>query len=800
MLRNLVRDGRYGVRALLHSRTTTIIAVLALALGIGANTVIYSVVNTVLLHPVSYPQLDQLVVLWGLQAGTAEKTLAYPAEFDAWRAQSAIFQEVAAIRQRDLTMTGLGEPTELSGEEVSSNYFSTLGIKPVAGRTFTAEEDTAGHEQIAVIGERFWRQQLNGDPGAIGKSLVLNNSPYTLIGVVADENLGKGHQSEIWIPLVLNRNFQGRYLRVIARMRPGISRKQAEARLQAPTELAQKSYPALEQGRKVQVAALNDEIVSGVRTAILTLWAAVIFVLLIACANVANILLARIMGREREIAVRRALGASRWGVVQQFLVEGMVLALLGGTLGLVAAKLGIGLLIKLGPGDIPRLSEVSIDGPVFAFAAVVSLITSIIFGLVPALRASTMEVNGLLKDGNSNATGGKGKIRLREVFVMAEVLLAMVLLVAAGLMINSVYRLQARELGFNPHNLLTLRLNLPGSQYSDTAKKTAFFRDVYARVSSQPGVLSVGLTSSLPTDRLIADTDVMALGHPMAKIDRPKAAIQVIGASYFAAMRVPLKSGRVFSEAELQNPLPRIIINDALARKLFPGENAVGKSVLINDDEGHPDEIIGVTGNVIPPDSMSSEGPVVYYPYSRLPFPSMALVVLTASRNPEGINADLARQIHSVDPNQPIAEISTMDEIISGSASRPRFNALLLAMFALSALVLSSIGIYGIVSYTVGQSTREISVRMALGASPSVVLRTMLKKGLVPVLYGIAAGLVVSVLLTRFMVSMLFNVHPYDPLTFIGVALLLGVIAFVAAFIPARRAMNVDPWNALRFE
>jgi putative ABC transport system permease protein len=799
VVRNLLRDGRYGLRALLKNRGTTSIAILALALGIGANTVIYSVVNRVLLHPIAFPQADQLVVISGLLPGSGERALAYPADFDTWSAQRDVFQEVAAIRQRDLTMTGKGEPAELRAEEVTPNYFGLLGIRPLAGRTFSSQEDNQGSEQVAVIGEGLWRREFSGNSDVIGSSLVLNSTPYTLIGVVPDENWGKGHQSQVWVPLVLNRNFQARYLQILGRMRPGVDTANVQRRLQMASDAEQLAYPELQKGRTIQVIGLDEEIVSGVRSALLTLWVAVGLVLLIACANVANILLVRIMAREREIALRRALGASRWGVVQQFLMEGIVLAIFGGIAGLALAKLGLELLIKFGPADIPSLAKVAIDGSLFAFAGLLSLLTGIIFGLVPALRASTMEVNGLLKDGSSSVTGNKTKIRLRDALVVSEVLLAMVLLVAAGLMINSVYRLQKRELGFDAHNLLTLRLNLPASQYSDTVSKVTFFRNLESQIGNQPGVVSLGMTAALPGDRQIPDTDVIAVGHPAPKSQTPKAAIQVIGDSYFETMHIPIRAGRTFSAVELQNSSPRVVINETLSRELFAGNNPIGKLLVLAGDEQHPDEIIGVVGDVTPRSANSSQTPVVFYTYPRLPFPSMALVVRTTSNSLTMAHSVVAR-IHQVDPNQPVAEISTMEDLLTESVSRPRFSALLLGMFAFSALLLASIGIYGIVSYTVGQSTREIGVRMALGASRATVLRTMLLKGLVPVGYGIGAGLLISMAITRFMASLLFEVQPYDPLTFIGVSLLFALIAALAAYVPARRATKVDPWNALRFE
>ncbi len=800
MVRNLIRDCRYGLRALHKNPSTTIIAVLALALGIGANTAIYSVVDTVLLHPVPFPHLEQLVVISGLLPGATEESLAYPADFEAWRAQRDIFREVSAVRQRQLTLTGIGEPAAVAAEEVSANYFKLLGVQPLLGRTFSATEDVSGSEQVAVLGERLWQQRFNGEKGALGKSVVLNNIPYSVIGVVSDEKLWPDHQSQIWIPLVLNKTFQARYLRILGRMQPGVNASRAQDRAQAATKQAEMSYPELEKGRSIRVQGLNEEIVRGVRSAILTLWAAVAFVLLIACANVANILLARIMAREREIAVRRALGASRWGMVQQFLTEGVMLALVGGAIGLFLAELGIKLLVKFGPGNIPRLADVGIDASVLVFAVVMSLLTGIVFGLAPALRASTMDVNGLLKEGSANVTGSKIKIRLRDALVISEVLLAMVLLVAAGLMINSFHKLQTRELGFDPKNVLTLRLNLSGSQYSATDKKIAFFRELEAQLSNAPGIVSTGLTASLPTDRLVPDTDVMVVGHPVAKENMPKAAIQVIGGSYFTAMHIPLKAGRIFSEAEMENSLPRIVINESLAASLFPGEDPIGKQLVLGEDEDHPNEIIGVVGDVNRLDTISSAVPVVFYPYPRLPFPSMAVIVRTASNNPQAMADGLARQIHAVDVNEPIAEVSTMENLVTGSVSRPRFISLLLGIFAFLALTLASIGIYGIVSYSVGQSTREIGVRMALGADRSAVLRTMLMKGIVPVIYGIAGGLAVSLLLTRFMTSLLFKVDPYDPLTFIAVSMLLSAIALVASYVPARRATKVDPLNALRYE
>jgi putative ABC transport system permease protein len=771
-----------------------------LALGIGANTIVFSVVNTVLLHPATYPRLEQLVVVWGLLPGTAERALAYPADFEAWRAQSGLFQDLAAVRQRELTFTRSGESSTVAAEEVSSNYFHLLGVSPVLGRTFAQDEDTAGKEQVVVIGERLWRKLFAADPDVLGTSMVLNGSPYTIIGVSPDANVWAGHQSELWIPLVINANFQARYLRVLGRLRSPADKDRVQERLQAVTEQTQISHPEIEGGRTIEVVSLRDELVQGFRSAILVLWAAVGLVLLISCTNVANILLARITARQREIAVCRALGAGRWEIVQQFVLEGIILAAIGGTLGLLIGEFGIALVAKFGPADVPRLSELSLNGQVLAFSVALSFVTGIAFALAPALHATTLEVNGLLKEGSGSVTTSRSGNRLRSALVVSEVLLAMVLLVGAGLMINSFYRLQDRELGFDAHDLLTMRLNLPTSQYSETSQKIGFFRDVSARLKAMPGISSVGIAASLPVDRVLADTDVFVVGDPRPKGQVPKASLQVVGNGYFETMRIPLKAGRLFSPQEQQEASQRVVINENLARKLFAGANPIGKRIILRDASGTPDEVIGVTGDITSTNPGTEPVPEVFYPYPRLPFPAMVLLLRTSTAHPLDLSKSVVNQIHSVDPAQPVAEIAAMADLLAGSVARPRFSTALLSLFAFSALLLALIGIYGIVSYMVGQRTREIGIRMALGASRSSIVMAIMKKALSPVALGIIIGLAVSLVLTRFMSSLLFNLHSYDPATFTLVSVLLFSAAVVAGYVPARRATRIDPLRALRYE
>ncbi|HSE97852.1 MAG TPA: ABC transporter permease [Blastocatellia bacterium] len=804
----LMQDLRYGARSLVKNPGFTLVAVLALALGIGANTAIFSVVNTLLFSPLKFKDPDRLVMVWEKNfPRNRERNVVSPANFLDWNNQNQVFEHMAAVVDYPVNLTNAGEPEELQAQLVTASFFPTLGVQPVYGRAFLDSEDVPNGERVAIVSHRLWQGRFGADPGLVGKQITLSGRPCTVVGIMGPDFYFLNNETDIWVPMGLNaglnyREVSGRYMRTVARLKPGVTLEQAQAEMTLIASRLEESYREFNAGWGANVFSLQDEIVGDIRPALLILLGAVFFVLLIACANVANLLLARAAARQKELALRTALGASRGRLIRQLLNESLLLAVIGGVAGLLLAYWAIEALIAFNPGNIPRLEEVSLDGRVLAFTLGVSFITGLIFGVIPALQASRPDLNESLKEGGRSSAGGAGHRRVRSIFVVSEVALALVLLVGAGLMIKSFAKLQRVDLGYNPENVLTARVLLPGSKYGDNPKRAAFFKQAVERLAAIPGVQAAGAISWLPLIGLGSSTSFWVDGRPEPPPgERPGTDVRVITPGYFAAMGIPLIKGRILDERDTAEGPRVLVINETMARQFFPGEDPIGKRLIINWDRPPlPDEIVGVVGDAKLVSVAGETRPAIYWPHARqATYSSMTFAVRTTG-DPLAIVGSLQSEIRAIDPEQPIADIRPMEEVVATSLSRPRFNMLLLGLFAGVAMILASVGIYGVMAYSVTQRTHEIGIRMALGARGADVMKMIVGQGMVLALAGVGIGLVGAYFITGLMSSLLFGVAATDPITFLSISLLLAVVAFVACYVPARRATKVDPMVALRYE
>jgi putative ABC transport system permease protein len=812
-MNSLLQDLRYGVRMLLKKPGFTVIAVLALALGIGANTAIFSVVNTLLIRPLPFRDADRLVMVWEYnRIRDNHQNVISPANFMDWREQSTVFEDFAAFNDARLNLTGAAaDPLEIPAQRTTPNLFSVLGVEPIMGRNFTAEDAAPGSAPVVIISYALWQSRFGGDPSIVGKNITLNGTSATIVGVLPagfqwfiKKSSLTGNPAELWMTFAFteqDRVRRGRFMSAVARLKPGVTVAQAQTEMSALSGRLEQQYTDFNKGWGTEVIPLREQFVGDIRPALLILLGAVGFVLLIACANVANLLLARAAARHREIAIRTALGAGRWRVIRQLLTESVLLSALGGGLGLLFAWWGIGAIIALSPRDLASLDRVSINLPVLGFTLVVSLLTGIIFGLAPALEATRLNTSEFLKEGDKGVAGTARSRRLRAVFVVSEIALALVLLVSAGLLLKSFMRLQTVNPGFESDNLLTMRVALPGRKYSEEYQRIAFFRQAIERINHLPGVESAGAVSFLPFAGPGSATGFTIEGRPTpAPGQGPVTDVRVMDINYLRTMNIPLLKGRVFTEQETTEQRHVVIINETLARQYFAGEDPLGKRVTVNmSDKPVPSEIIGVVGDI---KHVSLDTPVkamVYWPHPELAHTSMTIVVRTQG-DPATIAAAATREIQAIDPDQPVSDVRTMQQLLASSVARARFNTLLLGLFAALALVLASVGIYGVMAYSVVQRTKEIGIRIALGAQSRDVLKMIVGHGMMLTLVGVGLGLTGALILTRLMSSLLFGVSTTDPLTFIGVSLLLSAVAFFACYIPARRATKVDPMIALRYE
>jgi putative ABC transport system permease protein len=812
----LWQDLKYGARSLLKSRGFTLLAVVVLALGVGANTAIFSVVNAVLLRPLPYAEPERLVALWGDAEGAERRAVVSYPDLEDWRAQAQSFEYVSAAAQSSALLRGEGEPEPLYGADVSADLFPLLHLRPALGRAFTREEDRAGAEPVILIGHNLWRRRFNSDPSIVGRQIRIGAGgvPTTVVGVLPEgfsfpPQTGRTDYLRPVAPALGERTQRrGSYsLPVVARLKEGVTARQATEEMRAIGARLEEQYP--DEGFRLGAALvpLEEEVAGrGVRRSLYVLLGAVGLVLLIGCANVANLLLARAAARHREMAIRTALGASRRRVVRQLLTESLLLSSAGGALGLLIAAWGVDLIVAAGP-NLPRLRGVALDAPVLAFTAAVSLLTGLAFGLAPALSAARVDLQEALKEGGRSSTAGGARARLRSALVVAEVALSLVLLVGAGLLIRSFANLVATNPGFDPQGVLTTRVSLARQKYPDAERQQAVFAEMIERLRSVPGVESAAAIYPLPLGGTTTGNTFLIEGRPAPRpSDKPSAHYRAVSPDYFRVMRTKVARGRAFTERDGGGAPPVMIVNETFARKFFAGEDPLGKRVQIEragpgGAEAQPArEIVGVVGDVRHEGLDEEAGPEFYVPYAQAPESAMNLVVREAVGGASGIGAAMRAAIRQVDAEQYVPAVEPMTELVADSVARRRFNALLTGLFAAVALVLAAVGIFGVTSYTVAQRTHEIGVRMALGARPASVLRMILGQGLRLILCGVALGLAASFALTRVLAGLLYGVRPTDAVTFVGIPVLLTAVAMLACYLPARRATKVDPMVALRYE
>jgi putative ABC transport system permease protein len=815
MIQTLLQDLRYGVRALLKNRGFAAIAIFTLALGIGANSAIFSVINGVLLKPFAFPEPERLVVLWerALQRGLPRMVVS-PPNFHDWRSQNQSFQAMAAYRVQDFNLTENGEPERIRGARVSGSLLAVLGVQPMLGRDFRLEEDMANAPATVILSHGFWQRRFGANPQVIGQSVTLGNERTTIIGVMPPQfdfpppitfrGEARPLKAELWTPLRLPNDLNQRSahnLFVLARLKPGISYAQAEADMQTIAQRLAKDYPAHNEGWDVQLVPLHQQVVGDVKTALWILPAVVACVLLIACANVANLLLVRATGRQRELAIRAALGAGRVRLIAQLLSESVLLALFSAIVGLGLAALALKLIAALAPQNIYRLDAVSLDGRVVLFTLVVSLLTALLFGFIPAWQTSQINLVTALKDGSAGASDGGGRQRLRNLLVIGEVALALLLLTGAGLLIRSFIRLQSAPTGFQAEQLTAVTINLPRTSYPDRQQRLSFADRLLPKLAALPGLQAVAFSDNLPLDTGRQGTSFFLEGQaPSAPGREQHTNVSTVSPGYFQTMGVPLLQGREFTTADNADAPGVVIISNFLAQRYFPNQNPIGKRLDMGFRSGTWLQIVGVAADERHESMQAEFRPGMYLPYAQAPSSLPLIVLLRSAIDPASLAAAVRAQVRELDPQLPVYDVKTMAQVLANASARPRFMTFLLALFAGIAVLLAVIGIYGVISYTVAQSTRELGIRVALGAQPRDILKLVVGQGFVLVLLGTALGLAGAVPLTRLLAGMLYEVTATDPLAFSSVALLLLGAALLACLIPARRATRVDPLVALKCE
>jgi putative ABC transport system permease protein len=817
-----MNDIRFALRMLAKAPGFTAVAIFTLALGIGANTAIFSVVNALLLKPLPFQAPHQLVAFGMTDTRNKEQTmlgsLSYPDFFD-FRHQNHTLASAAIFRDRAFALTGEQGAVSLHGVKASAEFFDVLGIKPAIGRTFSRDDERGGGGPggfKVILSDDFWRQHFGGDPNVLGRTIELDRRLHTVIGVMPPrfQYPIQSDPVEFYVTIAEDASTtdgskpqteeRGTHsLQAIARLKPGIAIEQAQADLSTVAANLEKQYPKTNSYFGVRFKPLREELVGDVRAALYVLFGAVVCVLLIANANVANLLLARASVRGKEMALRAAVGASRGRIIRQLLTESVMLAGLGGLCGLLIAQWGTDALIKAVPQNIPRITDIRLDGVVLAFTALVSLSTGIIFGLVPAWQASNVDLNASLKSGTRTGAG-EHKARLRNGLVVGEVALALVLLICAGLLIQTFARLGRVQPGFRSDRLFTASIQLPSAGYPRNENIIAFYDRFLERLRVLPGVESASAIIPLPLSGSNMVTDFDIEEHPLSEGQRAGAPARVIGTDYFKAMGIPLKQGRAFDQTEQLNSPPVVIVNERFAARFFPGQNVIGKRItpgFAADNSGDKmREIIGVVGNVKHLSLKNEDSPEMYLPRTQIPFDIMSLVIRTSASDPSTLTSAIRKELAAIDPSIPLMSVRVFDDYIARTLARPRFNALLLSIFAGSALVLTAIGIYGVMAYSVAQRTNEIGIRMALGAAQSNIFKLVIGQAMTMVAISIVIGLVGTFAATRLLNSLLFGVSAWDPLTFSAIVILISLVAFLAAWLPARRASRVDPIVALRTE
>ena len=809
-MQNLLSDLRFGVRMLLKSPAVTFIAILALTLGIGANTAIFTVVNAVILGALPYQNPEQIVTVWEKRDGRDQNVINL-GNFSDWKSQNNVFSDMATFLDIRVNLVGEGTPEEIPGQIATTNLLPLLGVKPIRGRLFSADEGKDGQSQVAVISYSLWQRRFGGDESLIGRTVSLNNAPATIIGILPEEftwhiarNSRTGKPAEVWFPWQLSENLlrrRGRFACAVARLKRGVSITQAQAEMDTIAARIRQQYPEFNTGWGVNVVPLRMQFTGDIRKPLFILLGAVGIVLLIACANVANLLLARATSRRKEIAVRAGLGASRWRIVRQLLTESVLLSAVGGILGLGLAWWGTKALIAIAPPSLASLRDVQVSLPVLGFTLGVSLLTGVIFGLVPALEASRFSLQASLKEGGRSIGGSSTSQRFRNLFVVTQVALALILLIGAGLLIKSLKKLQSVDPGFNPAGLLTMRVSLPDRKYDTDEKTASFFRRALEQIRALPGVEDAGAVDVLPFTVPHSGTSIDVEGDSKRPPGQQLGTgVCVTTEHYFSTMQIPVKQGRLFTPEEEREMRHVVVVNEEFVRQNLGGKDPLGKHVTIYmKDENLPSEIIGVVGNSKHKSLEDKAAPMSYWPHPELVYSAMTLVIRT-----KGNAAAMAPAVRSVisglDPEQPISDVRTMEDLLSVSVARSRFSTTLLSIFSFVAMVMAAVGIYGVISYSVLQRTHEIGIRVALGAQKRDVLGLIVKQGVLLGLIGVAAGILASFILTRLMSTLLFEVEATDKTIFAAVSVGAFVITLIACYLPARKAMEVDPLQALRYE
>ena len=816
MMPGLMQDLRYAMRQLRKAPGFAAVAVITLALGIGANTAIFSVVNGVLLRPLPFKGADRLVRIWHVPPAKSfpgMKTFSVSAaNYIDWQKQSEVFEKMAIYSYHGFTLTGGDKAEQLDGTAVSADFFSTLGVQPEIGRALLPDEDQLGRANVVVLSHRLWQEHFGSNRDLVGRNITLDGGTYLVAGVMP-ASFRIPDYAQMWTPMAWTDKEKAvrgeHHYSVVARLKPGIDVKQAQSEMNTISSRLGQEYPEDDKGWGALVTPLHDDLVSDVRPALLVLLGAVGFILLIACVNVANLSLARTFSRQKEIAIRTALGASSARVVRQILSENVVLAMLGGALGLTYAHFGIRLIMAFLAGKLPQSMSAGIDIKVLAFTAVISVVTGVLAGILPALHLSRGNVNQALKQGLGRTDSDSGGNRMRSTLVIVEVSLSLVLLIGAGLMIRSFQFLRQVNPGFESHGVLTVTAAVSREKFSTPLQQVSFYERVLERVRALPGVVSAGVVDDVPLDGNGSHQPIAAEGQPVVPMaEQPEVDVRMASAGYMSSLRIPILRGRDFDSTDVASRPATILISASLARQFWPNENPIGKHITLTFLPGVAREIVGVVGDV-KLDGLDQTRPpaALYVPLDQLSPPSKAdwqsfpmSVVVRSNGNPASLAPAVTNVIHEIDRDIPVRDVLTMDELVTTSLSQPRFNLLLMGAFAALAVLLAAIGIYSVLSYSVRRRVQEIGIRLALGARLSDVLRMIVLEGMKPTLLGVTLGIVGSLALARVMSTLVYGVKPTDPITFLAVATLLAMVALFATIVPAYRAAKVDPMVALRYE
>ena len=801
-METLLKDVRFSIRSLRANPGFALFAILTLAVGIGATTAIFTVVNAVLLRPLPFEDPSRLVMLWERNiVDGRERNVASPRNYTVWVEEKKVFSAMGCFFDWPLTLTGQGEPAEIRGGLVSGSLFPTIGVRPFLGRVITPEDTKPGGAGAVVLSYRYWQQKFGGDRNVIGRQVSIDGEAHTIIGVMGSGFSLPESRADLWVSFPVPPEGGGRYLNTIARLAPGVSLEQAKAHMRVVEKRTEKMNPR-NTNMGINVFALHEEVVGNIRRALLVVLAAVGLLLLIACVNIANLLLSRATSREKEMAVRSALGASRGRLVRQLLTESLVLALLGGIVGMMVAGWATTLLVRFTPESamVPRMNEIGIDGRALGMTMCLAIATALFFGLAPAIKASRTNLQTALKSTSRGSSSDRRGKAFRNVLVVAEVALATVLLIGAGLLIKSFAKLQSVEAGVTPDGVLTMHVVLPTS--NDTPdKQRAVMTQIIDKVSAVPGVTRMAVTRNMPFTDAIGATSVEIVGNaPLPEGQEPGAHIRFVAGDYFRTMGMTLLSGRLLDPREKKRAVTEYVVNEAFAKTYFGNSSPIGRRINFEWFEDLTGIVVGVVANVRNAGLDKEPNKAIYLNWVNAPSPELTVIVKTATGDPMSLQTPIARVLHSIDPMMPVSDVRTLESMISGTISRPRFNATILTLFAALGLVLAAVGIYGVLSYSVAQRTHEMGIRMALGADPRDVLRLVVADGAKVAAVGIAVGVLAALGTTRVMGALLYDVNPFDLQVFTSVAGTLAAVALAASYIPARRATRVDPMIALRTE